>query len=221
MKHRIAIIAVAVFLLGILGAGCGNASIETTTPTTIDFNGVTSASSKSANGLNLSLSLDSTTYQPGQQISLVLDEKNTLSITNHVPASQNWPLEGLSLGPCGTLNYPFGMSIFQGYCAAADVAKAVPLMLYNPNTIYHCPMILSEITAYDFQPTSDIAAIFGSCSPNPCAEDVQMNVAVSETGYWTGNGPTMTLNHFTPGVYTVVGGDEWGTLLVLHFTVSP
>ena len=29
-----------------------------------------------------------------------------------------------------------------------------------------------------------------------------------------------TFHQFSPGVYTVAGGDEWGTLLVLNFTVS-
>ena len=28
------------------------------------------------------------------------------------------------------------------------------------------------------------------------------------------------LTNFAPGVYTVVGGDEWGNLIVLHFTVA-
>jgi hypothetical protein len=25
---------------------------------------------------------------------------------------------------------------------------------------------------------------------------------------------------FDPGIYTVVGGDEWGALVILHFTVT-
>ena len=38
--------------------------------------GVNSASSKSANGLNLSLSLDSSLYQSGQEVTIFIDEKN-------------------------------------------------------------------------------------------------------------------------------------------------
>jgi hypothetical protein len=37
--------------------------------------------------LSLSLSLDGTTYHPGQEISIVLDEKITLSVPNNVPVS--------------------------------------------------------------------------------------------------------------------------------------
>ena len=81
---------------------------------TTSFGAVNSASSESVDGLSLSLSLDSTTYQPGQAVTIVIDETNTLSKTNNVSAADKWPFPGLSVGPCGTLNYPFGVAIFQG-----------------------------------------------------------------------------------------------------------
>ena len=38
-------------------------------------------------------------------------------------------------------------------------------------------------------------------------------------GYWTDDSyPKFT--YFDPGVYTVLGGDEWGNLALVHFTVS-
>jgi hypothetical protein len=222
MKRRIGIIAVTLFLADMLviAAGCNKPATYTTLPITTSYDGLNSASSESANDLSLSLSLDSTTYHSGQSISIDIDEKNALSKTNNVPVSDKWPRVGLTLGPCGTTNYPFGISIFRGYYSTTDISTATPLQLYNPGAIYNCPMILSEITYYNFQPSSDIADIFGSCALNPCLT-VEMNSEVNETGYWTGNSPTATLNNFTPGVYTVVGGDEWGTLVILHFTVSP
>ena len=42
---------------------------------------------QSAHGLGLSLSLDPATYQTGQDISIVIDEINTLSSTNHIHSS--------------------------------------------------------------------------------------------------------------------------------------
>jgi hypothetical protein len=38
-------------------------------------------------------------------------------------------------------------------------------------------------------------------------------------GYWT-NDSVSQFNNFDPGVYTVIAGDEWGALVILHFTVS-
>jgi hypothetical protein len=46
-----------------------------------------------------------------------------------------------------------------------------------------------------------------------------MNSEVQSTGYWVAS-PSETLTNFAPGIYTVVGGDEWGTLVVANFMVS-
>jgi hypothetical protein len=40
------------------------------------------------------------------------------------------------------------------------------------------------------------------------------------TGYWASNNVGATFTNFEPGVYTVIAGDEWGALVVVHFTVS-
>ena len=122
------------------------------------------------------------------------------------------------MSPCGTLNYPFGVAIFQGYYASGDISSATPLKLYDPLAVYSRPMVLSEIDTYAFQPLSDIAAVFQISDTNPVSTE-NMNAEVQTTGYWIGS-TAVTLTNFDPGVYTVVGGDEWGSLLVVHFTVS-
>jgi hypothetical protein len=198
-------------------AGCSSFTHPSTQTISTDISDV---NSKSANGLSLSLSLDSATYQPGQQVSIVIDEQNTLGIANKINASEKWPVSGLSVGPCGTLNYPFGVAIFQGDYTAANVSSAIPLQIYEPG-IYHCPMILAGISSYVFQPLSDTAAIF-QMSESGTAYTMEMKTEFepAPTGYWIGNAPNATLTDFQPGVYTVVAGDEWGALVVLHFTVS-
>jgi hypothetical protein len=194
-----------------------SATAPLTSPTPTDFVGISSVASKSVNGLSLSLLLNSTTFQPGQEISVVIDEQNTLATVNNVSASNGWPLRGLILGPCGTVNYPIGVAIFQGYYTPSDLSSATPLQLYQPG-IYNCPMILAGINTYAFQPLSDSASVIGSCEPNPCLTD-KMNSEITVTGYWI-NGQEATLSNFTSGLYTVVGGDEWGALAVLHFVVQ-
>ena len=107
---------------------------QTTSPTTTDFNGVNSASSTSANGLSLSLSLDSKTYLPCQEVSIVIDIKNTLLTENDVPVSDNWSYSNLGLGPCdngpGGFGYPYGIAIFQGNYTPLNLSTATPLSLY-------------------------------------------------------------------------------------------
>lgn len=94
------------------------------------------------------------------------------------------------------------------------------MSLYDPDAIYHCPGMLAYIMAYEFEPTSDNASIYGSCDPNPCMTGVKMNSELSVKGHWTGS-PRSEFASFEPGLYTVVGGDEWGALAVLHFVVRP
>jgi len=176
-----------------------------------------SATAISRNGLSLTLSLNSTTYHPGEQIFVTISEKNTLAIENNVPVANRWPVQCLNLGPCGTLNYPFGISILQGYYDAKSVVTINPLQLFDPNVAYHCPMILAGVTSYGFQPSSDIVAIYTSYDSEPWS--INMTTKVTSAGFWTGSRPNATFSNFTPGIYTVVGGDEWGALVILHFTI--
>ena len=177
-----------------------------------------SATSLSNDGLRLSLSIDATTYQPGQQVTIVIDETNTQLKTNNVPASDKWPLNGLSVSSCGTLNFPFGMAVYQGYYTSGNISSGTPLKLYDPLAPYGCPAIFAAINAYAFQSSSDIAAIFQISNTNPVSTE-NMNAEVQTTGYWVGTS-SAALTNFVPGVYTIVGGDEWGALVVVHFTVS-
>ena len=57
-------------------------------------------------------SLNLTTYQPGQDVSIVIDIKNTLSVENDVPVSDSWVYSDLGLGPCD--NGPGDSGILMG-----------------------------------------------------------------------------------------------------------
>ena len=215
MKHMVRNTAIAVLLLSILiTAGCGNPPAQTTLTDSVN-----AASSKSANGLELSLSLDATTYKLYQDVSIVIDEKNTLSKTNRVAASYQWPLKGLTLGPC-TQGSPFGVAVFSGYYSPEDILKGTPLVLFDPNQFYHCPAFSwAEGAVYEFKPLSDVAAIFQDSVPPSSGTDTQILKELQLSHYWTGSNPAV-VNSFEPGVYTIVVGDEWGALVVLHFTVT-
>ena len=108
MKHWIGIIITVISILVVqsVTVGCGPYTTITTTSvasqTLTDFNNVNSASSKSIDGLILSLSLDSQTYKPGQTIGMVIDEHNPLSTIVDVPVSDKWVYDYLTMGGCGT-----------------------------------------------------------------------------------------------------------------------
>jgi hypothetical protein len=214
MRRAVAAVLL-IFLLSL--TGCSGLIHSSTQTITVSPQGINSAVSNSVSGLSLSLSLDSADYQTGQTVNVAVNEINTLKKTNDVSAAGNWAFPGLSVGPCGTLNYPFGIAIFQGYYTAGDLLSVTPLKLDNPNAVYPCPMILSDISTYAFQPSGDTADVFQLGGTEPVLTET-MNVQIHPTGYWTGS-PNGALTNFAPGVYTVVAGDEWGALVVLHFTV--
>jgi len=83
-------------------------------------------------------------------------------------------------------------------------------------------MTLAGISSYVFQPLSDNAALFQMSESTPVINNMEMDTEFepAPTGYWASNEVGSTFTNFEPGVYTVVAGDEWGNLVILHFTVA-
>jgi hypothetical protein len=168
----------------------------TTTSATIN-----SASVNSISGLSLSLSLDSITYKPGQDVYITVEEYNTLNTDTIVPASNNWALDYLEMGGCGTNGGFVGIALFQGYYTADDKSLGEPLLFWNYNITTPCPTTITPPNGFDFTPLD------------------QKYAELDLKGYWTGNSPSAAFTNFEPGIYTVVAGDEWGALVFVHFTV--
>lgn len=176
--------------------------------------------SNPALGIRLDLSINSTSLKPGDKITITISENNLRLVPNEVRAASDWKLQGLSLGPCGTVNHPIGFAILKGNYTKDNISIGHPLQLYQPG-VFHCPMILSGIDSYAFDPASNLANVVGSCTPNPCFK-LQIEDQALVAGSWSETLPfpgQASFHQFTPGVYTVAGGDEWGDLLVLNFTV--
>lgn len=160
--------------------------------------------------LNLGLFLNSLVIGAGNGVSVQIDEKNPTDRGILVSTANDWAVPGLTLGQCGTLNDPFGVGIFPGYYTSENVSAASALTLYPPGTD-NCPGILSGITGYSFEGMGNVAGIMQGQDSTPVLFE-HMDVNVTASGYWTS-----TFHLFSPGYYTVVGGDEWGTLIILHF----
>jgi hypothetical protein len=236
MKYKIGIIIVAT-LLFVSAIGCSSTTAATstssapvssltttvsqitssTTTTSNDFNSV---SSNATNGLSLSLSLDGTTYQPNQEISITVDEANTLPEINNVPVSNNRAYSGLQAAPCDYIS-PYGIAVFHGDYTSSNFSTGTPLTLYDPHVARLCPTIYG-ITSYSFKPSSDMAAVIENSDPSPTNSSQQMKYELTINGYWPDDNYSSNsqLINFESGVYTVVAGDEWGALVVVHFTVS-
>ncbi len=217
MKRDEATLVLVIALILVAGLALVELSYSNQVPSSSAF--ALSASSQSVRDLNLTLSVNATIIHVGHSVSIGVAERNTLPQANNVSSAKDWPLTGLAIGPCGPLNGPMGIQVMKGYYVADNVTDGKPIELYNPAP-RSCPMILSEISAFDFQPSSDVASVIGGCSPNPCFTQ-NMSSTISAGGYWSSNFlHDPAFSNFGPGAYTIAAGDEWGTLAVLHFLVK-
>jgi len=169
-------------------------------------------------GLRLALVANTTLLQSGQAVLFTVSESDTLRQGVNISKADSWALEGLVLGPCGSLNLPLGLAVYGGYYTAANVSSAKPLGLFPPGA-YPCPAILS-VDRYDFQPLSDNATIFvnargGVAVPSPeKPTPISQSLEVSKI-YVVG--VAQAVSH---GTYTVAAGDEWGQLVLLYLQVE-
>jgi hypothetical protein len=222
----------------VLAAGIGvaalvlqpSSSTQTTSSTTStgtnalpDVNNTTSV--LSPNGLRLTLSLPQTTFPQGSGISIDLSLVNTLSMRNNLTE----PAGGseFSLGTCSQL--PLGFAIYNGNYGAANLSQGASLNLSWPGA-YGCPALF-EIGYWSFAPQSDNVTLV---SPQPTGSgnataprDMWTQAAGTDSEYWgswSGQAylyPSVNafFSPFRPGVYTLVAGDGWGQLTLLHFHV--
>jgi hypothetical protein len=191
--------------------------VSTSTETsTSSPNSTSTGTPPSLNGLKLALTLNSSTISSGQGIAATVEDLNTMTTPLNISAAADWPIGGLSTGPCGSLNYPIGIAVLKGNYELANVSSVNALQIYQPGP-YACPMILSDIEGFYFQPSSDNATVLGSCQPEAsgCFSET-VNSTVTFSGYYSGT----TFTPFPAGTYTVVAGDEWGDIVVLHFLVA-
>ncbi len=213
-----------VLVVGMPGSQSGSSTQSTGTASSLSSASTTSTTSHLSNAtasenmndsLQLRLSLNATTINPGQTLMITISEFNTLSTANNVTASDSWALDGLELGPCGH-SYgpnqgPLGVEVFSGHYTAANISQAQPLGVY-PSPIA-CPQFIRLMTGFLFQPLSDRAYVLPDYGGN--ATGVSGGVAVGRE-YTDLSSVGQPLN---PGLYTIAGGDEWGSLLLLYVDV--
>ncbi len=230
MKYKIGNTLIAILLLiSVMAAGCGKIAVKTTTTmttsstsstlttssTTTDISKPNSASTETENGLSLSLSTDRTTYQPGQEIAITVDEKNILSTTNNIPATDNLPIDFMSGFP-NDPSFPLGLAVLRGNYTGLNYSTVTPLIIFNPSEVYNGTIIAAP-ASYSFQPFIDVAILNGGDFNS--SDAIRLHIKMSVNGYWPNN-ESASSNNFEPGIYTIVAGDEWGALVILHFTVT-
>jgi flagellar basal body-associated protein FliL len=229
----IAIIAVVVMIVGAMGvialtsqsksstssSASSSATQSQTTATLSSSTGIATASvSNSSDGLNLNLQVNA---GGNGTFTVTVAESNLLSSVNNVTEANQWKYPADLLNPannCAPTNDPVGFAIFQGYYGMSNYTSGKALPLYNTNVEFHCTENIYA-NEYLFQPLSDSISVYnhGQFETNGTA-----SLSLLTGGYWTGGAGTPTAASFNEfrGVYTVLAADEWGNVLLLHFTVD-
>ena len=157
--------------------------------------------------LQLFLSIDSEYENPAEPISVDIGLNNTGSVPLTLAKSDNWPRNDMGSGLCS--NLPFGISILKGYYTEQNMSSAQSLVIYD---IVPCPAP-TLIKSYTFEPSSSKATqecdTLFSC---PGLTDMKAHLVIPDFMY---NGQH---HSFDVGNYTIVGGDEWGHVVIQHFT---
>lgn len=207
------------------GTNTTTSTISTTTSVVLNNYPASATTANSSLGLQLDAYVNSTSIQYGQAVQVTVEIFNQLTRTNNVTGASDWKLNSLVNSTtwvqglvCFT---PANFVVFQGYYDSGNLSTArSPLQLYSPLII--APICLnSNFTAYLFQPYSSVANVSLTSPPN---YNYSINMQSSSPILSYCNKPPsaegLCLAGFTPGTYTIVAGDEWGQLVVLHFVVS-
>lgn len=159
-------------------------------------------------GLTLLLSIDSEYQSPPQPLQVDVSLNNTSQNPLTLANSDNWPRNDLTSGMCS--NLPIGISILKGYYTEQNVTGARSLVIYQP---VPCPLP-PPVKSYVFEPLS--AKATQECDTLfSCTGPVDMKTHLEINGFIDNNGQHKS---FTAGSYTIVAGDEWGDVSILHFT---
>ncbi|HJT10827.1 MAG TPA: hypothetical protein VJ771_08595 [Candidatus Nitrosotalea sp.] len=178
-----------------------------------DANPILQTKADNSSSLKLYFSTESQSIRPGQAIGITVSVNNTLPTQLHVKAANSGALSSLSLEPC--IPRPFGIAMFQGFYSKENMTYGKSLLLFNPDAL--CP-VMNATQDYVFEPSSARAVAYTCTDAGQplCSYHDEIADHVSITGYWYQG----QLYPFKPGMYTVIGGDEWGHVAIEHFVVS-
>ena len=169
----------------------------------------------SSDGLGLTIQAEPTL---NGNYTFTVRESNILNSVNNVTEADQWAYRQDSTGPCGPDPYvnPVEFAVVQGNYGQNNYTSSEALPFYNPTILNACGevTITGGSNAYGFQPLSDAFTFpIGSAQPEVGAA----SVTITTSGYWTVVPADVgVMKPFPPGVYTVIGADEWGDVALLQ-----
>ena len=223
------------------GSYCSATATSSVSYSSTSSSSFSSSSNNSNNklGLELFASVNSTELtQEDSSLLLNITVIDTLPTQNNVSYANSWAIANMShLGePCNFYS-PTGFAVFSGYYSLNNLSQGTPLNLYPIEPM--CPAafifngssiigVLQNVTSYSFLPKSDRANYSGYYIPESSTNGsiffgMFPTTLSHDQSIFTTNSTEPTIS-YSPSAssteYTLAVGDEWGDLLLIHFTVS-
>ena len=231
MKQSVVYVLALVIVVSGVGVSSLSNSVTTTRGqtsfTTTSPSPPTAAYVLSPSGLNFSISINATNLSSNQWVEITASLNNTLSFNNNITATLNgYPFLGYHLfpNPAGYWESPYLFVVLNGTYSAQSLIGLGGRGLAEEGGSAEG----ASPWSYRFSPNSSNATLkiyeCGAPCFNRTVGPYSSSASVVVRGYWatpvrTGNYPSPP-HAFSPGEYTVAVGDEWGAVLVLHFTVQ-
>ncbi|MDE1728927.1 MAG: hypothetical protein KGH81_07105 [Thaumarchaeota archaeon] len=187
---------------------------------TVVYNPVTAGTVANLSAFKLNLSTDNDMIRSGQKIGIDISFNNTSSIPLKLMAQDSRPYPSLSLGEeCG-FRSSIGIAILDGYYTEQNMTQGKALTIFGSIYAVSCPADISSIQSYVFEPSSSHAyesfCDSGGNELSSCGGFDNEAAHLEINGTWADG----KIRPFEAGVYTLIGGDEWGHLAIRHFTVT-
>jgi hypothetical protein len=171
------------------------------------------ASTTSLHDFALNLELNTTRTVSGDFIAFTIWINNTSRQVNNVTAANSWPATNLTTISSCEPALPISLGVMKGYFTTDNfsLGSIFPLQHTSPPCLVETGAQAPPLSYFLFQPYGPIALVRVSGSI------IQLNVTttIPSNGYIVG-GNTVPFS----GVFTAVGADEWGDVVLTHFMTT-
>lgn len=193
-----------------------------------------SSSANSVDGLRLVLSSDASTIPLYGKLLVRVEEASTSNQPLNVTAAHNWTVSVVADVGCGSPDM-VGIALFAGNLSQGELQRGKQLSDTGRGICTMPPQGLPNAYSYKFMPSSSSATGAYGCEANsvgngmgtvPCGCEIEvcppyLSVRPAETvAYFSIDSQFGFFHYLSPGVYTLVGADEWGAVAILHFEVA-
>ena len=168
------------------------------------------------------MEMNTTSIGPNGSLAVNITEFNPTQRYINMSVSDNWFLSDLpDVWLC--TSPPYGLDIFRGYYTLQNVSVARNILNFSEFGVLPNCSFEGNVTGFSFKPGSLAIAVGSFYGGYLEASTLQFGATSVRCNIWTPS-TCMPLGDFSlwsnrPAAYTIAVGDEWGDLLLAHFSV--